>query len=254
MGMLCFFPWLHVREPISVSGFEVVPLLRGESASGLGAEDRNAIDLVLEPYVDRALKPVDRFAVTRLDGKKWLDELDDGERGEIFDFAEILAFSSMAIRDFFPESGVGRYSNRTHFQLYIQRFDDPERGVAVETRRRDGTNLSGFSKGKYRIQRPEHVVTTSEAPLALTFLSSLLSSRSEEWWPPMWEGILAYNIANTDSTEIRSSLELVMLNGAFERVFDLSRGRAKDLEAAVLSTLNPTERKQLAGCPRIAPR
>lgn len=253
MGMLSFFPWLDLAEPAAVGGFDVAPLLRGEALTEMATQEREAIDLLLEPYVVRGSEPVEKFAVMKLNSMGWLDELDDAQRREHFDFAELLAFSSLAARTFFPEPGLGLYTNRAQFQLYIQRFEDPKGGVAVESRRRDGSNTNFVPRDSYRVHKPEHIVGGWHVPLDLSFLEALISSRAEGWWPPIWEGVLGYNLANTDSTELGASMELVLLNGAFERAFDLGHGRAKDLAVALISTIVPTERKSLSDCSRVAP-
>lgn len=251
MGMLCFFPWLHLNEPIDGAGLEVIPLRRGESSERLTPEEREAVELILEPYLERSGDPASRFVVVRLEGTSLLDDLDEEQRREVFDFAELLAFSSMATREFFPYTGVGSYSNRTHFQVFVQRFEEPGAGIGIETRRRDGRNKTGSATGSYRFQKPDHVVATSDVLVDGALLSALMASADGEWWPRVWEGILGFNLANSDSHELRPSVELVLLNGAFERVL-IGHGKEDELVKALTSVIAPTEDRMPADCPRLA--
>ena len=199
--MLVFFPWLRLTNVVSVEQFTVIPVTRGLLTAGLSPSESATVDLVLEPYVERGGGPVGSFSLVKSRSTDLLEEPDPEVQSQLFDFGELLAFASMAARGFFPAHGGAPYSSRSHFHLVAQRFDDPAGGVAVDTRRRDGGNTTLMTRSTYRVHKPDHVAGGGTVPLDLPLLNALLLSTGEAWWPPIWEAILSFNLANTDNSD-----------------------------------------------------
>jgi hypothetical protein len=90
MGTLAFFPWMHIRERVSVHGFELLPYRRGVSPIGAGALEQAVLDTLLDPYRDAPKAPLRTATLLRLDGKNLLDDLLDEEADHALRFGELV--------------------------------------------------------------------------------------------------------------------------------------------------------------------
>src|SRR5437879_1381767 len=61
-----------------------------------------------------------------------------------------------------------------------------------------------------------------------------------------------YGIANRDSPDLTLQTEAVLMTGAFERLFDLRRGKEDDLAQGVTAALQPAEEIPAETCPRFS--
>lgn len=236
MGTIAFFPWLHLEDEVEVQEFRLLRYQRGE-APGVG-DEQAAIDRVLSAYRDSSGHPVNRATIIQH------SEQDSPTAGieetfhlDFFVFAELLAFSGLAARSFFGPFG---YSNRDHYRLVLQDFTDPERGVLVTARRRDGSSKIFFSGDTFVAYRPTNV-GHDRPRVDRNLVESLLSARSHDDWPRIYQGVLLFNEANTDRLEVSAGTELIMTYAAIEQIIDMA-GRPPSAVADRFSeVINPQD-------------
>lgn len=236
MPMLGFSPWIILDEVVDLGHFRFAPYLRGGAPFGPDTAAQRTADLLLEPCRGLADRPVRQAVLVQVVGREPFDVLPDEECQALLEAVELLAFSALASRDFF-NFNTGAYCNRDHFAFYLQEFQDPASGARVVTRRRDGATINLLPRETYRIRAPEHV--HSHTPRIdrqlLTALWSVRARASE--WPHYFEAILGFNQANTDNRQVTEQAEAVAMVGAFERLYNLTRGKQDDLVAAVMPDL-----------------
>jgi hypothetical protein len=186
------------------------------------------------------IAPIARATIVRIFGQDPMCDLSDESRGALFVFSELLSAAGLAAREFF---GLG-YQNRDNFRIIVQAFSGDHSGAAITTRRRDGSTLGYRSEDSYRIEKPEHVSCQDSNPLDLPLLQSLMDSRESEEWESIYEAVLGFNLANTDSSNVSEHIEAVLLIGAFERLFDCRRGKEDELAEGFTNAITPTESRQ----------
>lgn len=240
---VCFFPWLSSSESASFSGFQLIPY-PGEDHGRFAQEDVATIEWATQGFLVARLAT--RFRKTTLlvlDGKEPLDRLSEEEHRTAFAFAELLAFCALSNRIFFFP--LGGYCNRGAFQLVIQEVKgtDGSRGRTYTKRRRDGfTSVLDMDQERL-ILRPSHIEPPFSFPNQLDkeLLEALLGAREKlppDRWTQIWDSIVGFNLANTDSPEFTEHLEVVFLLGAFQRLLDCG-SKMKALSAPLRKILQP---------------
>ena len=138
MSMLVFFPWLRLKKPIIAGDFTLVLYERGRIPAGPGTVLQNTFDAVTAPYLAQAEQPIQYATLVQVDQEVFTYDLDEHQREAISVLSELLAVCGLSCRKYFQIGGLD-YWNRDNFRLVVQAFADPQAGVAVTTRRRDGS-------------------------------------------------------------------------------------------------------------------
>jgi len=154
MGTLAFFPWLQLRSATTIRDFELVAFRRGAAPLGGGTNGQAVLDMLLEPYREAPAGPVREATLLRLHQKEVLDSLSEAEIDQVLRFGELVAFAGLAERRYFDHLG---YSNRDNYRLVVQEFTDPSRGMAVVSRRRDGSSRTIITKPALLVLKPLYV-------------------------------------------------------------------------------------------------
>lgn len=248
MGTLSFFPWLHLSDPIRVSGFELIPYRRGMTPAGAGTPDQAVLDALLDPYRHAPQGRVGSATLLRFDGRALLEDLQDDEADQVLRFGELVAFAGLAARRFFEDF---RYSNRDHYRLIVQQFTDPSSGLGVVSRRRDGAARTIVTRSAVLVLKPYHVSTTPTHDVDVPLLESLLRRATTEDWGEIEDAITGFNAASTDSPDVREDTEAVTILGALERLFGLRGGNEHELANAFVSAIVPTTTMSPLDCARI---
>ncbi len=249
MSMFAFFPWMQVRKPVRVAEFELVPYRRGVAPGERGTSAQTTYDRLLAPYRSGDAS-IHQATIVLIAGKDPTSDLSDEEREALFLFSELLSAAGLAAREFFAPGLT--YQNRESFRLVIQGFSGDHDRVAITTRRRDGSTVIYSTGDSYRVQQPEHVPLLGSNALDLPLLQSLCGSRELEEWNSLYEAIVGFNLANTDSSDVSEHIEAVLLVGTFERLFDCYRGNEDELAEGFTGAITPTENKQPASAPALA--
>lgn len=215
MGALAFFPWIRLATELSVGGYSLLPFDRKRETQG---DDSHTVSLLISRYRDHSAQPVRAAVLLSSPDRGLLQDFAEADLADVFFFAELVAFSGLAARQFFSFRG---YSNRDHFRLVVQPFLEPERGVTVTTRRRDGSSTSFHTGDVYRVQPPPHVLA-EEVSIDDRLLGSLLAATGRSEWQRLYQSIVLFNEANTDRMEMPEGAELTMSYAALEQLLGLA--------------------------------
>jgi hypothetical protein len=251
MSMTAFFPWLCLKEQLQAGEFELIPYKRGQAPGGAGTESQRILDSIMSPYRAGGDRSINKATVVRVNQGDLIRDLDEDERRALFVLSEVLSVAGLSRREFFKVASLG-YQNRDNFRIIIQAFAEAGGGAAITSRRRDGSTTNYWSGDSYRIQKPEHVHVNPINHIDEPLLQSLLQARDSQEWERFYESILSFNLANTDNSEIAEEVELVLLSGALERLFDCRRGQEEDLATRFTSTLSPSEERSPTSCGRLS--
>ena len=243
MPSLAFFPWLQLSPGLTMGEFELIPYERGTFTG----PDAAAVDALLRPYEEVANVSVRDATLLRVHPGGLTDDLTEEQINGAFAFGQMLSFAGLARRQFFQHSG---YYNHDHFQLIVQRYDDPSRGVGVFSRRKDGSNRNLVTAKVHRVQRPEHVHRNRVA-IDIPLLTALNACTAQANADEFIDAMLTYNMANTDSSAVQLHVELVLSVGAFERVLGCRNGNHNDLANAFLVALVPRADIARVDCARL---
>lgn len=162
------------------------------------------------------------------------ETIEDQLGQELFAMSEVVAFCGLANREFFSHN----YWGRDNFRLVIQNYAEPKAGTKFATRRRDGSTTVLVSETAHVVLPPEHLTASSRVTLDEDLLAILSARERPESWESVYEAILHFNLANTDSEAVSESMELVLLQAAYERLAGSSSGKCEpiiDLVEAALS-------------------
>lgn len=243
--MLAFLPWLQLEADLRLPEFALIRFERGLRPGG---GDQMAVDAILSAYVVGANRPIGKATLIQLPGHGLTDDLSEDERDELFALGELIAFSGLSAREYFSPFG---YANRDVFTLIIQGFTDPTGGVAVRSRRRDGSTLAYVSPGANLVREPHHVPGTWSVKLDEPLLRALLKARAADDWPDIDDGLFFVNRANTDNDQVFEQAEIVSTIGAFERALGCRGGKENDLIDRFLATWPAGSCMLPRLCPRI---
>lgn len=251
MSMLTFFPWLTIGQDTTVGVFELLRYERSERPFHQGTPDQEVADKILSQYFSHTERRLSSATIVKLQARKFLDELSEEERSAVFAFSELVALSGLACREFF--SVVGQYCNRDNFRLVIQAFRDPQAGVLITTRRRDGHSDQYWTSTAFRVDKPEHV-SLGPIPINLdvSLLSALLTAQERDDWERFAASILSFNLANTDRSDMSEHIEAVLLVSAFERLLECAHGKEDELAVRFSDCLRPSQERSRGDCARFA--
>jgi hypothetical protein len=238
MGTLAFFPWLRLNRTISLEGVELMPFRRGAEPGGTNAELQQIFDGVLEPYRTTIARPVDEATLVFLAGQGPTDSIGDDAVRDLFVLAELLAFSALAVRQFFNPLNLG-YANRDVFHLVVQKFDDPRGGVSLTSRRRDGSMLTYVTHEAFRVDRPRHVSSLWPVEVDEAILRALVRIGATDDGR-YFDSVVLFNRSNTDGDEVRPEVELILVAGALQRVLECRTANINELANNFLRVFVPS--------------
>lgn len=233
MPTLFFFPWISVSASVALGEIELVPYVRGAQPSAMDGMSLADIDAVLANYGVPAFRPetvpavpVPTATLARFPGDDPAVPLTDDMLHDRLRIARQVAFCCVSTRPIGARIG---YCNADTFTVIAQRFiaGNPS-GMAITTRRRDGSaqmGLSGSLPGP-RFVRPLHVDHRATVKLDYALFSALALVTDPELKARLEDATELYLLANTDSSQVPERAELVMLRAAFETL--LQSGHTTD--------------------------
>lgn len=236
MNTRIVFPWLKLKKPIEVDGFKFTTYeLEGQQVNG-EASLQHFLASVKEIFSANDGQQIKHVTILQLQMDNTVRDIGEREIVGARNLSELLAFSGLSCRDYFSDN----YWNYDNFQMIL--FPVRENTISISTRRRDGYNLDVFSKGKCQFQMPMHVKSHVGVQVDEQLLKGLLQvqkDKDKEFRERVWESIVNFNLANTDSVSIPEHSEIVLLIGAIERLLGCNRGKEDELAKRFIETLIP---------------
>ena len=237
MSTLAFYPWLQLRDPHVVDGVHLIPYQRGKSP--YESKTQESIDTILARYFNRPDTQLSKATLAIFDNNAPTAPLSEDQISKLFSITQIITTAGLAQRQFFTHPLT--YCNSQLFKLIVQNFTSENNAIAITTRRRDGSTQNLITGITYRVVQAEHIHSPLAVEIDFPLVDGLLKARQHNDYPSINEAILGFNLANTDSEDIAERVEIVLLCGAFERLFGCKNGKSDDLAKAfcaafVLST------------------
>ena len=113
-----------------------------------------------------------------------------------------------------------------------------------------------MTRGALAIQRPGYIQASPvSTKVDIPLLNALVQAQGEldqKIWNAYFEAIVNYGVANRDSPDLTLQIEAVLMTGAFERLFDLRRGKEDDLAHSFAAALQPAEEVATETCSRFS--
>jgi hypothetical protein len=232
-SVIAFLPWAFVQSGVSVGPLRLLPYGKGSLPGDLTHVTQANIDGVLDAYADRPNQPIRSGALLELgDWQSGMDIIDDLVT-QLFRARHLLGFSALAQRELFQHFG---YSNFDTYALVIQRFNPEAPGTfSFAVRRRDGRSQHLWGTDEFAFHRPLHVDGRAQITLDEALLSSLLDLPATH--EHIYEAIVEFNLANTDSSDVPDHVEVVMCKSAFEWLLQID-SNAKSFVTALEARLS----------------
>jgi hypothetical protein len=219
---IAFFPWVFIEKPIAIGAVRLLPYLKGRLPGNLPHALQDDIEGVFQAYSNRPQSPVSRGVL--LEVGDWYSGMDVTPEilETLYRSKEILAFSALSKRTLFH--GHFDYTNSDAYILIVQRYKPGEdRAFSFTTRRRDGGTTQLWSSGEFAFQRPSHVNSNWKFDIDSQLVEALLTLPPEE--KGIYESILEFNAANTDSSAVPPHVEVVMCKTALEWLLGIDEHR-----------------------------
>lgn len=235
-GTVAILPWLTFSQKVLSVGridfvrFEVrsVPKQLKSIASSLTA--------IADQFRHQGKAPLRKFTVVCVGDRDdpWNVRTEDGP--DVFRAVNYLFLSAVAAHHLYDE--LAPPINSSYFALH-QRFIG-DGFVRQVSRRRDGETWGVWSGNKTLVIAPPQITSTDDIVLDERLLASL--GRADQDGSPIAARVnLAlpfFGLANTDSSEISPSVELVLAASAFEQLLR-SSGSAYDLSEKFAKLFQP---------------
>lgn len=237
---IAFFPWTSVQSAVSVGPLRLLPYKKGRLPGDQPFVTQADIDGVLSAYADRPNQPIQKGALLELG--QWQSGMDvsDEQASLLFRARHLLAFSALSERELFHRHFD--YANFDTYALMIQRYNPESPGTfAFSTRRRDGRTQHLWGSDDFAFHRPNHVDSRARISFDEGLLAALLALPTDH--EHVYEAIVEFNQANTDSSDVPRHVEAVMCKSAFEWLLQTdsnAKSFVKALEAR-LADVEPVE-------------
>lgn len=237
MPTLPFFPWSKFDKTYDYTNFSLLPIDLNKQAAPELVAYWTDIQNIIKVYEDKSNRQVKDASILFLKNTSIATDFDEEKIVELFIYREIVALAALSKRTYFAH---WNYCSSDNLKLVVQRYQSPVTSPAVSTRRRDGDLLQGFSPGLFKERCPTHVSPITNLPLDNDLIVALLKvyEIGEEFWIDIYDSILNFNLANTDSSDFRPQIELVLVTSALERLFGLIQGKEDALTKEVTQLLN----------------
>ena len=238
-------PWFSAGERAPLGGCELVPL------PGAIEEAEQATAVKLQAVCER-FREIDGEllrspTVVKLGGEGYLLEERALLAEDVAVVAEVVAFAGLAQRKFFL--GHSSYTCRRHFDLHVE----PIEAIALRHThpRRDGSAVNIVPSRTSRIPRPPDLLPSDQRSVDAELARAMFAAAEENSaWPDIYQGVVCFNLANTDSRIVAPTTELVLLVGALERLLGAT-GKERSLRRKFLELFKPTTRIKPSEAPRL---
>ncbi len=209
---MAFLPWVAIDTPLTFGPLRLLPYRRKKLPGSLLHAAQSDIDVVLSAYADRPKSQVNEATI--LEFGEWQTGMDADEMlPALFCARDMLAFAALSNRRLF--GGHSKYCNFDTYSLVVQGYTPGKVGsFAFFTRRRDGGTNRYWSSNAFAFHCPYHVDARARISVDGTLLVALLALSEADSF--LLEAVTEFNCANTDSSDVPSHVEVVMMKSAFE--------------------------------------
>lgn len=248
MSEVIIFPWLRIAKPVFLSDYSLLPYEQGDYLEGHSQNILHALDDYLEHFHERSNTNIYGFTLLLINSQI-ANEINEELETKLLSLIELIAFCGLSSREFFsvPET----YCNRDNFQARRLSINYNSAAYKIITRRRDGWSESIVTANTFQEIKPDHVFI-SRIKINEELLSSLIKAQSYlENWDKLFQGIVNFNLSNTDSWSVSEAMELVFLVAAFEQLLNCKLGKEDDLAHKFINLFNVASNIDSSNCTRL---
>ncbi len=234
---IAFFPWVALDEPVIVGPVRLLPYERGSLPGDQPNVSQGEIDTVLAAYAERKDHLIPEAMLMEIADWALGEEMTDQVKERLFRARELVAFAALAKRRLFR--GHFDYCNFDTYAFVIQNYQAGDvGGFSFFTRRRDGGTNYVWDAEEFAFLKPLHVASNSKVALDLALLDALFKADERDVVP--FEAIVEFGRANTDSSDVPTHTELVMVKSAFEFLFTIGTD-ASEFAKALAASVPPSK-------------
>ncbi|NIM07522.1 MAG: hypothetical protein GTO55_12130 [Armatimonadetes bacterium] len=242
---VAFLPWLEIEEALQIGAVRFVPFAINSPAPELACL-ADSLKIILSSYRDIKNQPRAACTVAYLAGRKPHDKLSSEDTRVISRASTLLSLAAMAVNKYCTHSEP--YANGTVFLPYFQHFTEPVDHIAIDSRRRDGSSMSGgWKHGKIHFTMPiECTLATRPVKVDTTFAKALEEAQADgsALGKRLPAAISFFGLANTDSGWMLPEAEVITSVAAFEQL--VGAHTAQDLSKRIGSLLRPYGRRSVS--------
>ncbi len=233
-GTLAFLPWVQLKEPIEVGGFNFEPWSSRSPSPEWSTR-------IMGSYCGSPGSPIEKATVVSIGGafdSDWSSETIQ----KFFEVRELISFVALMQRRFFDHSP---YVNDAALRAVVQHFDwSTGGGVTRHSRRRDGRQIVYVSDEVHQELAPDQVSANQAFELDTHLLMNLheivVGGRSDCAW--LLDAVTLFNLSNSDSASIREHTEILLTVAcaqAIPRLHGFREDSVAPAFAAALDTVVP---------------
>jgi hypothetical protein len=186
-----------------------------EALNPLPHATQHDLDAVLAAYAD----PPDRIVnhATIIELGEFCTGMDNCDIAATFHARDVLAFCALSVRRLFRWSD---YCNSHTYHLVVQPYVATKARVfAFTARRRDGETRYSWHADAFAFSRPSHVDPHANVAIDVSLAEALFRVAPRR--SAMYEAMVEFNAANTDSSDVPEHVEVVMVKSALEFLFEI---------------------------------
>lgn len=223
---LVVFPWL-VQRDLSTSSAHSCGPWEFYDTRGLPREVRDEVQRVLSLHGYTGDRGVNVGTVVKHSEREWLSEIREEyvETG----LQEVVTLAGLAKRQFY--SGIG-YLSAEVFQGYCWSLPEDRSPWSVDVQRRKDGQLIGLIEVDRPVVIAPSITRLLSHPVDLDWSLADAAYRAinsgNPWSGDAREALRQFQLASWDSQPMTPAIELVILNGAFQRLLRMRRGQRGD--------------------------
>ncbi len=246
--MIGFLPWFSIQQSLTIGSFEFLPF-------AINVQNPNPVQQeiisILAMYNDLSNRPIRTATIVKHVAKAVNDELTEDEMEEAYQIVNLLTIGGLIKRHHFS----GPYVSTSNFDCIFQKYQMPIAGVSVSAKRKHGRDGIVFARGIFSEKCPSFVPLGNRNDLDLDFILALYRASTNlrrEMWNRIYESILSYLSANTDSRQVNEFTELVLSVASLERLLN-KKGNAFALRFAFHRLLREIPEQSLSSLKKVIP-
>ncbi|TGL56977.1 hypothetical protein EHQ58_15550 [Leptospira ognonensis] len=243
MKHIGIFPWVAVNQPIAINEFEIIYFKNGILPAD---KDQNAMKEIASLHKIHTTFEIREASFLKYKDEILISKLEEEDIQKIFTFSELFAFAALSERRFFTNN----YINKTSFEFYIYPYTDDSKLVSINSRKRDGEKNTVFPLNLFTKIKPDYCGNNPSA-INLKLIDGILNYSEQVNSDHLLEAINIFNLANTDSNQLRNSVEITLLLGSIERLYKINNGNKSDLISKISRYLIPKNRVNPKDCQRV---
>lgn len=224
---IAFLPWLVLDNPITLCGVRFVPYIDDKRTVSIDLSGLAPIlGAIMSGYVDIRGRPIENCTVVCISDRDPVWSIHEDDQWKIQQATALLTLATIAYNDYFSHTGAN--SNATRFQVFFQGFIEGRRDIAIQTRRREGTNVGGgYRHGDIKFSVPIQCRSLTLAKVDHDLIAGINKAQGSALLRRILGATIFFNLANTDADGMLPEAEIILSASAFDQLFNAPGSASK---------------------------